>query len=409
MKFKTVAEAFNYYRNKSVAELEARAKEINNIIDTDANADIEALNIELRGIKEARENIELRSADQAAGLNMITGRDLKGDDVKKFEGDDVAGTKEYRSAFYKTLMGRKLTPTEAAAFKAVVEKRSGDEFNNSTNAAAVLPTTTLNEVLKKARTMGGLIAEARAFNMPTKISIPIATPSANASWHTEGDPVDTEKVGLAKVSFDGYEIIKIFSISAKVQTMSIDAFESYLADELTACVMGTIEDALVNGTGSSQGTGLEAITWTEGTNLKTVDTTSIQGSYYSFVVDTAAMLPRGYAKGAKWAMNNKTLYSRFYGCMDDNGRALLINNPQTDAINFVLGFPVVVDDNIADDEVYLGNYNKYLGYNMPGGITLESSRESSFKSGLIDYRAMAVADCKPLIDEAFVKLVFETE
>ena len=208
MKFKTVAEAFNYYRNKSVADLEARAKEINNIIDTDANADIEALNIELRGIKEARENIELRSADQAAGLNMITGRDLKGDDVKKFEGDDVAGTKEYRSAFYKTLMGRKLTPTEAAAFKAVVEKRSGDEFNNSTNAAAVLPTTTLNEVLKKARTMGGLIAEARAFNMPTKISIPIATPSANASWHTEGDPVDTEKVGLAKVSFDGYEIIK---------------------------------------------------------------------------------------------------------------------------------------------------------------------------------------------------------
>ena len=408
MKFKTVAEAFNYYRNKSVADLEARAKEINNIIDTDANADIEALNIELRGIKEARENIELRSADQAAGLNMITGRDLKGDDVKKFEGDDVAGTKEYRSAFYKTLMGRKLTPTEAAAFKAVVEKRS-DEFNNSTNAAAVLPTTTLNEVLKKARTMGGLIAEARAFNMPTKISIPIATPSANASWHTEGDPVDTEKVGLAKVSFDGYEIIKIFSISAKVQTMSIDAFESYLADELTACVMGTIEDALVNGTGSSQGTGLEAITWTEGTNLISVDTTSITGSYYSFVVDTAALLPRGYAKGAKWAMNNKTLYSRFYGCMDDNGRALLINNPQTDAINFVLGFPVVVDDNIADDEVYLGNYNKYLGYNMPGGITLESSRESSFKSGLIDYRAMAVADCKPLIDEAFVKLVFETE
>ena len=408
MKFKTVAEAFNYYRNKSVADLEARAKEINNIIDTDANADIEALNIELRGMKEARENIELRSADQAAGLNMITGRDLKGDDVKKFEGDDVAGTKEYRSAFYKTLMGRKLTPTEAAAFKAVVEKRS-DEFNNSTNAAAVLPTTTLNEVLKKARTMGGLIAEARAFNMPTKISIPIATPSANASWHTEGDPVDTEKVGLAKVSFDGYEIIKIFSISAKVQTMSIDAFESYLADELTACVMGTIEDALVNGTGSSQGTGLEAITWTEGTNLISVDTTSITGSYYSFVVDTAALLPRGYAKGAKWAMNNKTLYSRFYGCMDDNGRALLINNPQTDAINFVLGFPVVVDDNIADDEVYLGNYNKYLGYNMPGGITLESSRESSFKSGLIDYRAMAVADCKPLIDEAFVKLVFETE
>lgn len=403
MKFKTVAEAFNFYRNKKVEDLEARAKEINNIIDTDANADIEALNIELRGIKEARENIELRSADQAAGLNLITGRDLKGDDVKKFEGDDIASTKEYRSAFYKTLLGRKLTPTEQAAFKAVVEQRSGDEFNDSTNAAAVLPTTTLNEVLKKARTMGGLIGEARAFNMPTKISIPIATPSANASWHTEGDPVDTEKVGLAKVSFDGYEIIKIFSISVKVKTMSIDAFESYLADELTACVMGTIEDALVNGTGSGQGTGLEAITWVANTNLVEADLSTVR-PLYVHVTKAAGLLKRGYAQGAKWAMNNKTLYTRFYGDMDENGRAILIQDAQKEAITYMLGFPVIIDDNIADDDVYLGNFSKYLGYNIPGGITLESSRESSFKSGLIDYRAMAVADCKPLIEEAFIKM-----
>ena len=47
-------------------------------------------------------------------------------------------------------MGKQLTHTEQAAFKAVVEKR-GDEFNNSTNAAAVLPTQTLNEVLKKLK------------------------------------------------------------------------------------------------------------------------------------------------------------------------------------------------------------------------------------------------------------------
>ena len=35
---------------------------------------------------------------------------------------------------------------------------------------------------------------------------------------------------------------------------------------------------------------------------------------------------------------------------------------------------------------------------------LESSRESSFRSGLIDYRAMTVADTRVLVDEAFVKL-----
>ena len=49
-----------------------------------------------------------------------------------------------------------------------------------------------------------------------------------------------------------------------------------------------------------------------------------------------------------------------------------------------------------------------MGYNMPEGITIEASRESSFKKGLIDYRAMAVADCKPIVEEAFVKLTRAT-
>lgn len=62
MKFKTIAEAFNHYRTMSVEDMEKRAKEINDLIDTDASADLEALNIELRGIKEARENAEMRAS-----------------------------------------------------------------------------------------------------------------------------------------------------------------------------------------------------------------------------------------------------------------------------------------------------------------------------------------------------------
>lgn len=402
MKFTSVAEAFNFYRNKTVKELEERAQAINASIDSDPNVDIEALNIELRGIKEAKENIELRGAGQGAGMNLITGRNLKGEDKKTFEGEDVAATAEYRSAFYKTLMGKKLTTNEQAAFNAVVEKRT-DAFNTSTDAAAVIPTQTLNEVIKKARTMGGLMAEARAFNMPSKIAIPIGTPSSNAAWHTEGAAVDTEKLTLASVTFDGYEIIKIFSISAKVRNMSIAAFEAYLVDELTACVMGTIGAALVNGTGSSQGTGLEeGIEWTSGTNYKEVANGSSVA--YADVVATVAMLKRGYSQGAKWAMNNATLYNVFYGMVDSNKRPIFIADPKNESVGKILGFEVVIDDNIADNTAYLGNYNKYLGYNMPIGISLESSTQSSFKSGLIDYRALAIADCKPLVEEAFVKL-----
>lgn len=403
MKFKTVAEAFNFYRNKSVKELEERAQAINADIDSNPNADIEAYNIELKGIKEAKENIELRSSNQGAGLNLVTGRDFKGEEKKTFTADDdVAATPEYRSAFYKTLLGQKLSDNEQAAYNAVVEKRA-DAYDTSTDVALAIPTNTLNQVIKKARTMGGLLVEARAFAMPTKISIPVGTPSTKAAWHTEGAAVATEKVTLSAVTFDGYEIIKIFSISAKAKRMTISAFESYLTDELTACVMETIADSLINGTGTNQGTGLETgITWTDGTNAVKVAASKSAG--YSDVVATVAKLPRGYSQGAKWAMNNATLYNVFYGMMDGNGRPIFIADPKNESVGKILGFDIVIDDNIADNTAYLGNFAKYLGYNMPQGIAIEVSRESSFKSGLIDYRAMAIADTKPLVAEAFVKL-----
>jgi len=409
MKFKTVAEAFNHYRNKTVAELEQRAREIQNTIDTDAAADIEALNIELRGIKEARENIELRSAGTPAaqqGLNVITGMNAQQQQGGVTFGDNVLETKEYRSAFYKTLLGQQLSPVEKAAFDAGMkeaEKRQ-DAFTSSTDAIKVIPTTTLNEIIEHARQMGGLMPECRAFNMPTKIAIPVTSPSDKAAWHIEGAAVDAEKVVPDSVVFDGYEIMKVFAISAKARKMSIAAFESYLVNELSACVMDTIADAIINGTGSGQGTGLlTGITWaTSGTGKNTVEAAAT-GITYADTVATVAMLKRGYSKGAKWVMNNATLYNVFYGMVDNNKRPIFIADPKSEEVGKILGFEVVIDDNMPDDTAILGNF-QYMGYNLPEGIVIETSRESSFRKGLIDYRAMAIADCKPILPDAFVKL-----
>ncbi len=401
MTFKTVAEAFNYYRTQSVEAMQKRALEIGNEIDTNPEADVEALNVELKGIREARDNAETRSEVKRT-LSFFEGGDMK---PATITAENVLESEEYRSAFFKTMLNQKLTAIEKRAFDLAIETRT-DAYNTSANSAAVLPTHTFNEILKKARTMGGLLGECRAFNMPTKISIPIGTPSTKAAWHTEAAAVDSENVTVAAVSFDGYEIMKVFSISEKARKMSISAFESYLVEELRACVMETLADAIVNGTGSSQGTGLESgITWTKTGATQNAVEIAANGSFtYAKVVEFVSLLKRGYAAGAKMCMNNKTLYNVFYSILDTANRPIFIADPKDESIGKVLGFPVVIDDNIADDTVYLGNFGKYFGFNLPEGITVESSRESSFKKGVVDYRAMAIADCKPLVAEAFVKL-----
>lgn len=407
MKFNTVAEAFNFYKNNTNEQLERRAEEINHMIETDENVDIQALNVELTGIAQAKRNNDEKAEkpEQRSRFSLIESRDNA---PKSFTAETVFESEEYRSAFFKTMLDQKLSPVEKDAFEIGMkeaEKRT-DAFITSSNASAVLPTQTLNEVVKKARTMGGIIGECRHFAIPTKIAIPVGTPSTKASWHTEASAVDSENVTVASVSFDGYEIMKVFAISAKARKMSISAFESYLIDELTACVMETIDYALINGTSSNQGHGLESITWVEtaGATQNAVEVAHGSKPDYDDVIALVSLLKRGYSQGAKMLMNNKTLYSVFYSMTDEIKRPIFIADPKDESIGKILGFPVVIDDNVADDVVYFGNYAKYLGYNMPEGITIEASRDSSFKKGVIDYRALAIADSKPIVEEAFVKL-----
>lgn len=403
MKFKTIAEAFNHYMNSTTSEIEQRAAEIGKLIDTDASVDIDSLNIELEGLKQAKTNVEQRSAGvQGAAFNPITGTSFETRGSYEATKGDVFASAEYRNAFYKTLLGQKLSPMETAAFDRAMTEQRADAYSTTSDVAAVIPTQTLNEVISKARTMGGLLSVCRGFNIPAKIRIPVGTPTAKAAWNTEGAAVESTEPSVAYVDFGAFEIIKVFSISAAVKRMSVSAFEAYLAEELAACVMATLADGIVNGAGTTEGTGiLNGITWTPDSNHFTFSKTN--GLAYVDVVKVVGKLKRGYANSAKWAMNNATLYSLFYGLVDSNKRPIFIADPKSENIGKILGFDVVVDDNLADETILFGNF-QYMAYNLPEGIMVEASNQSSFKSGRIDYRATAIADCKPIVTEAFLKL-----
>ncbi|EJJ6372053.1 phage major capsid protein [Staphylococcus pseudintermedius] len=399
--FNTVQEAFNHYRNSSLEDIETRAGEIRGTIENDPEADVTKLNIEIEGLNQAKENIKEKEQEQVENrsYNPITGQQFKQNN--EVQNNNVFGTEEYRSAFFKKMLGQELSDVEQRSFNHAMDiqksEHRADEFTSSSNASAVIPEQTLNEVIRRARTQGGLLANVRSFNMPTKIRIPISTPQERAEWHTEGAKVEADKVVTTAVSFEANEIIKIFSISVKAKMMSISAFESYLVEELTNCVVEAIEYALINGTGNNQGQGiLTGITWNDENSLE------LTGKYTDFT-KALGMLKRGYAQNAKFAMSNATLYNTVYGVQDGNKRPIFVQDAQRENVGYIFGKPVIIDDNIEDGTIILGDFN-YIGYNLPQGIMLESSRESSFRSGLIDYRAMAVADTRVLVDDAFVKL-----
>jgi HK97 family phage major capsid protein len=266
-----------------------------------------------------------------------------------------------------------------------------------------VPDATLNEIISKARTIGGLFSEIRLFTIPSNVTVPIGTPTGAAAWHIEGMPVDREKANVNPVSFSGYELLKIFSLSVAAKRMSVAAFERYITEELTDSIHAAINDAIVSGTGTGQPTGIiPGITWD---NTNSITQSTFNGDS---VLQLISLLRRGYANGAKFAMSNYTLFNRVYKVKTGDGDYIFTRDNQNDNIIRLFSFPIVVDDFLPDDTILFGNF-KYYGVNIPEGIAVEVSRESGFTSGLIDYRAMAVADGKPLVNEAFVKLTIETE
>lgn len=315
---------------------------------------------------------------------------------------DTHAVPEYRTAFYKSLLGKELTESETRAMTAARAEKRADSFNTLSNSAAVVPTQTLNEVISQAEKQTGLWGAVRLFNVPSNLSIPIGTPTDPAQWHVEGSAVDRKDVTTAAVTFAGYELIKILSMSAAVKRMSVAAFESYITRELSRSVTDAISAAIVGGTGTGQPTGiLTGIIWDDENSIE------VNNMKASDLLDLIALLQAGYAGNAKFAMSNATLFSKVYPLLTGTGE-FIFANPESGGYNRLFGFEIVIDDNIPMGTILFGNF-KYYGANVPESIAIEVSRDSGFTSGLIDFRALCIADGKPIMPGAFVKLETDSE
>ena len=338
-------------------------------------------------------NVQARAGkEEKIMFNPITASLEKGNTTT-----DTHDTPEYRSAFYKRLLGKELTDSENRAFEAAQAEKRADAFNTLSNSAAVIPTTTLNEVVKQSRGVNGLYNEVRLFSVPNNLSVPVGTPTDAAAWHTEGAAVERKNITSAAVTFTGRELVKVLSLSAAVKRMEISAFERYITDELKNCIADAIGAAIVNGTGSGQPTGiLSGVTWNAKNRIQTETLTADN------LLAAVALMPAGYAGGAKFAMSTATLFGTVYPLKDGIGNYLFTDN-ERGGVRRLFGFEIVLDDNIPAKTILFGNF-RYYGVNIPQGVAIEVSRDSGFTSGLIDYRALCIADGKPIVPGAFVKV-----
>src|SRR5690606_5834493 len=118
----------------------------------------------------------------------------------------------------------------------------------------------------------------------------------------------------------------------------IDAFEAYIAAEIGRQMAIAVENAILNGTGSGQPTGiLTGVTWDTTNSLTWPTGNSVD---YDTLVDGLALLPTMYHQNAVFVMNRSMLFSGVRKIKTADGQPIFTYNPQDPARNSILGYPV---------------------------------------------------------------------
>ena len=377
-------------------EIEARKLEIRELLSSDAEIDMEQIDVELRALETEKAEIEKRqSLAQQISVGQIDATPIikpqaEERGVEKMEREQLLASAEYRSAFFKDLMKKPLSEVEQRALTTL-----------ATSAGAAVPTQTLNQIIDKLRQTSALYNFITVSFVPGNLSFVVANAKNVANWKAEGAAGTPADDTVVSVTLGGYEIIKLVEISAAASAMTIDAFEAYISAEIGRQLSIAFEKAIVSGAGTGEPTGiLTGITWGA---ANSTDYTAVN-DLYDTLMDGLGLLQTPYHNNAIFVMNRKTLFSGIRKVKGSDSHPIFAYNAQDRAAMTILGYSVVLNDYMPDDTILLGDFS-YYRMNFSQAPTIEASREAGFISGKTVYRGLAVADGKPALAEAFVKIV----
>ena len=381
---------------KRLKEIDDRKLEIRQLLESDVETDLDEVEKEL--VELEAEAKELRSKKEIAEkiqTGEVEARKIEEPEVEKsMDREDILASKEYRSAFFKRLLGRPLNE---------VEERAYTSADNS--AGAVIPAETANMIFEKMVKVAPMLSQITLLRVAGNVKFAIEGTRNPAAVHAENDPITPAADALTYVTLAGYEYAKVIRISKTVATMAIDAFESWLVNMLAEDIARAIEDAIINGDGSTEPKGIEhANTWAL-TNAVLVNPTD--GVDFDDIMDLMAMLPNAYMSNAKFLCNNKMFYGSLAKVRDADGMPIYVKDMEAGVSFRIMGLPVILSDYVVDNTLYFGDFTKVVG-NLSQDISVESSTQSGFLANAIDFRGTAIFDCDIAIPDAFRKLYVGT-
>lgn len=251
---------------------------------------------------------------------------------------------KYRSAFMEFVLRGTPIPTELR------------DNTLTSDVQSVIPTELVNQIIEKFDNVGMILPLISKTSYAAGVVIPTSTVKPVASWVAEGAGSNRQKKTTGSVVFTYHKLRCEISMSMEVGTMALSAFEAKFVENVAKAMTYAIENAVINGTGTGQPSGILIAAVPEGQELNTNGVLT-----FGKLAEAEGVLPTEYETGAKWCMNKKT-FAKVQGLTDDQGQPVArVNYGIGKALErAILGRDVVVSPYVADDVMFMFDFSDYV-------------------------------------------------
>lgn len=344
--------------------IDARLAAISQELDK-PGADLDALEQEVRNLKQEKTQITQGAERRANIMRMMSAGE--GTVVRTFDPGlpekrtYTPESAEYRSLWLRSLQGQELTDVEKRAY---------------TTANGAIATMTANAIMEVVRDHAPLLERMTVIYSPSTVTYYVEGTNNAAEDHTENAAISAAADTLTKITLVPAEIVKLIQIGEATRTMSVDAFEAWLAKNLGEAIARKINEKII--------AAIVAAASSAGSDITTASVQALLGSVKGI--------------GVAVICNRKTLYTKLLP-LQDNSKSSIVRFDGGSAS--VYGVEVLPDDNVADNTVLAGDLSKAIGA-MSENVTVRKGYDIDSNSN--KYLGVAVFDVKIGQNSAFAKL-----
>ena len=352
---------------KTLKEINERKVELRSMLESNQNVNIDEIEKELRELDDAQRQIEKR-AEIAKSINVGKIDAIEFQKPQHEERSYGLDSKEYRSAFFKTLAGVELDEVEKRAMT-----------TNANSAGVAVPTTTMNKIYEKIENESVVYGLVTVAHLRGQVVIPYEKLTNDVQRKAEGAEGTILNDTLDALTLGAKKYIKLVQLTFELENTAIDALEDYVVRKLSKKLAQAIDYDIINGSGTNCAKGILA--------YLTPSATKTTGTWtYDDICELFAGIKAGARKNATLMMSTNTLYKQIKTIKGDDKHPIF--DP---AQNKVLGRDIVECDDVPDGTIIFGDFSEYM-LNWNKDAVIDKSAEVAFKSGDSVFRIIALLD-----------------